>query len=134
MSDRLQQDIAILDRMEALLATPERWTREVYYTLTDGRGNMNAITLPEEKIGSFCLMGSAAYAYTEQGHGDISCFTEAIERIVAHGDLIDALEQATDTHTTEDLFTFNDNPKTTHADILGVIRRARALLQARTAA
>ena len=89
-----------LDEMARLLATPEQWCKGAYQT--------------QKREGqAYCIVGAYSAA---TGHGGDRLYYPPGAAWLA------LLQQV------KTLATFNDDPATTHADILALIARARASL------
>lgn len=116
----------VLDAMLALIAEPTSWTK--VYIAGERRPDGSVIGLESEHdphANCFCLVGARARAW--QGiDADIRLRFEVNERILAS---IQTLFP--DRHSPRgryNLPTFNDHRDTTHADVLSVLRLARALV------
>lgn len=98
---RHPEEIAILDKMAELLAAPERWCQGDF-TSKDGK--------------SLCVIGAVHVAGEYKAGSLISVKTPAYRAYVR-------LARELGRRSLPD---FNDDPKTTHTDILALIARARS--------
>lgn len=90
------EEIAIIARMEELLATPERWCKWQYYSYG----------------GAVCLGGAARVA---MGSGSPERRPNVARKFEKR--VLEAISS--------NVTLFNDNPRTTHADVLRQLRKAR---------
>jgi len=100
--------LEILRGMRELLAEESRWTREYYGRYRDGEGCTNGY---DDGACCWCLMGAAEKVSGERDPG-------RIERVFI---------KVLGGRTSGDIFTWNDAPERTHAEILAALDRAIAL-------
>jgi hypothetical protein len=110
MSETLQTPADVLRAARALIAEPERWTRGVF--ARDAKGQ--SIPLFDKRAERFCVLGACrniADPLPEYILGDEAEL--ALDEVCAelHGKTIPA---------------FNDDPQTTHADVLALYDAAIA--------
>lgn len=95
-------------KVKELLASPSAWTQGSYARDKDGYHTF----IDNPQAYCFCLGGAV-----------IRCYKDPYECDEAYRKLLEAIKKRTGLEVSL-LFVFNDDPKTTHADILAVAEAA----------
>lgn len=124
----LTKDLAVLDRMEQLLDSPEKWGKENY--LTDVDGYAADLTFELEQIGQMCLLGAEAYAFAWVYDDQSEDPDDVLSHIHGTSYRFDrALAEAVELDKTSYIPEWNDAEGRTYEEVMAVIRKAKQILQ-----
>lgn len=119
---------AVLDGMLALLAEPEAWIQRELAGIRTETGSFRATNETNLHADCFCLVGARCRVIIEAETGNARSLD--VRRAVNDRILAAIKTLFPDRHTGIGRFNlphFNDHPETTHADVIQVLRLARAL-------
>ena len=123
----LNQDIAVLDDMLALLDSPDRWTRGNFVILSEDDTPTEFVNYEPGQIGAMCLLGAEAVA-ARHVVGSRYRAVDTILQEVYDRPFARALRAAVDGEHNDDIVEYNDHSERTYGEIIDVIQRARASL------